>query len=129
MSAGVTGVAFDAARASDAAALVGADDLVVLNGVAHHLDDDELAACTEAARRARGLILLDHWRRAGETPRVTRFLQDHDRGRHVRDYAAFAALRGFRTLSSEVFPIGLAGLRLWLYFCNSYRPEADGERA
>lgn len=116
-------VAFAAASARDAAALTGADDLVVLNGVAHHLDDAELAAITASARRARGLIVLDHWRAPGATPRVTRFLQDHDRGRHVRDYAAFATLPGFRTLSSEVFPIGPLGVRLWLYFCNSYRPE------
>lgn len=123
------GAAFALADARGAEAVLEADDLVVLNGVAHHLDDDDLAALTAAARRARGLILLDHWRRAGQIPRWTRFLQDHDRGRHVRDDAAFAALPGFRLVSSEVFPIGLLGVRLWLYFCNYYRPEAGREPA
>lgn len=119
------GVTFAFGGTREAAALVGPDDIVVLNGVAHHIDDAELAAFTGAARRARGLILLDHWRDPERTPRLTRLLQDHDRGRHVRDYAAFASLPGFRTLSSEVFPIGVLGLRLWLYFCNSYRPETS----
>jgi SAM-dependent methyltransferase len=116
------GVRFEAGTARAAAAGLGPDDLLVLNGVAHHLPDDELALAVGAARHAAGLLIADHWRKPGETPLVTRWLQNRDRSRWVRDYDVFAALPGLTLVSSEVLPITLLGFRAWLYFCNLYCP-------
>jgi SAM-dependent methyltransferase len=108
---------------SGAAPLVAPRDVVILNGVAHHLDDADFRRALQAARGCRALVIADHWRRDGELSRVTRWLQAQDRGKAVRDYAEFEGLPGFELASSEVFRIGPLGSRLWVYFCNCYRPR------
>ena len=99
-----------------------AGDVTVLNGVAHHLEDAELADVVEAAASGHALIICDHYRAPGALSRVARWLQDHDRGRFVRDYGRFEELPGYRLIREELFPIPSARLPLWPYFCNSYRP-------
>jgi SAM-dependent methyltransferase len=95
-------------------------DLVVLNGVAHHLDDDLLGKTLDAARAARGLVLCDHLRLEGRTHALARFLQDRDQGKFVRPYEALLSPAGFTLRFSRFFPIGPLGMPLWTYFCNVY---------
>lgn len=97
-------------------------DIVVLNGVVHHTDDQEFTTLLKTLSSCRAIIISDHWRQSGQIPALTCWLQDHDRGRFVREYTTFENLEGFTLVSSEVFPIGLLGVPLWRYFCNSYRP-------
>ncbi|MBX7185800.1 MAG: class I SAM-dependent methyltransferase [Vicinamibacteria bacterium] len=95
-------------------------DLVVLNGVAHHLDDGLLEKTLRTAHAARGLILCDHLRLDGETHALARFLQDRDQGKFVRPYEVLRSPSGFALQSSRFFPIGPLGMPFWTYFCNVY---------
>ena len=95
-------------------------DVVVLNGVAHHLDDELFAATLEAARGARALVLCDHLRLEGKTHPLATFLQNRDRGQFVRPYEDLGSPAGFVLRSSEFFGIGPLGMPWWTYFCNVY---------
>ena len=95
-------------------------DVVVLNGVAHHLSDEILGETLEAARGGRALVLCDHLRLEGKTHALAKFLQDRDQGKFVRPYEDLVSPAGFVLRSSEFFPIGPLGLPLWTYFCNVY---------
>ena len=61
-------------------------DIVVLNGVVHHLSDDLLEETLQAARGGRAVVLCDHLRLEGTTHALARFLQDRDQGKFVRAY-------------------------------------------
>lgn len=106
--------------ASDLEESLGPADLLVLNGVAHHLNETLLKRTLDAARRARGLVLCDHLRLEGETHAFARWLQDRDQGKFVRPYEALRTLPDLELRSSEYFPIGPMGMRFWTYFCNVY---------
>jgi SAM-dependent methyltransferase len=95
-------------------------DLVILNGVAHHLDDGLLEKTLRAAHAARGLVLCDHLRLGGKTHALAWFLQDRDQGKFVRPYGALLSPPGFVLRSSLFFPIGPLGMPFWTYFCNVY---------
>lgn len=112
-------------RAADVGELLEARDVVVVNGTAHHLDDAEFASLLSAARRATGVVVCDH-ARDESTPARSRLLQSLDRGRHVRDFSAFASLAGWRRLETIRFPIRIAGIAAWDYFASAYRPEGRG---
>jgi len=95
-------------------------DVVVLNGVAHHLSGDLLGETLEAARGARALVLCDHLRLEGKTHPLAKFLQNRDQGKFVRPYEELKSPAGFVLRSSEFFPIGPLGMPWWTYFCNVY---------
>jgi SAM-dependent methyltransferase len=95
-------------------------DVVVLNGVAHHLGGDLFAKTLEAARGARALVLCDHLRLDGTTHPLATFLQNRDQGKFVRSYEELKSPAGFLLRSSEFFPIGPFGMPWWTYFCNVY---------
>jgi SAM-dependent methyltransferase len=120
---------FQDGRAADLPGLVGPGDVVVLNGVAHHMEDQELRTAVDAARGGRALIVADHWNSPGRLSAVTRWLQARDRGKRVRAYSAFEQLEGFTLVSSRIFPIGPWDLPAWIYFCNHYRPGNGPARA
>lgn len=114
------GAAFLAGGAEDLAEHIRPADVVVLNGVAHHLSDEVLGRTLKTARGGRGLVLCDHLRLHGKTHPLARFLQDHDQGKFVRPYADLLSPEGFSLRSSEFFPIGPLGMPFWTYFCNVY---------
>ncbi len=114
------GAAFLVGGAEDLGKLLRPADIVVLNGVAHHLNDDLLGRTLQAARGGRGLVLCDHLRLDGKTHALARFLQDRDQGKFVRPYADLLSPEGFVLRSSEFFPIGPLGMPFWTYFCNVY---------
>jgi SAM-dependent methyltransferase len=76
-------------------------DLVLANGVIHHLADNEaldlLWVARQALRPGGRLITVDGCRVTGQRG-VVRFLLNHDRGHHVRTESAYLAL------ATQVFP-------------------------
>lgn len=86
-----------AARFFDAAAVddLGPADLVMMNGVMHHIGDAELGVTlghVKAALKPGGaLFTLDGCYAPGQS-RVDKWLLDNDRGAHVRDAAGYRAL-------------------------------------
>jgi SAM-dependent methyltransferase len=63
-------------------------DLAISSGVLHHLDDAKAQAALKLARevvRPGGrLVTIDPCYVQGQSP-IAKFLNDHDRGRHIRD--------------------------------------------
>jgi SAM-dependent methyltransferase len=107
----------------DAAQLnLAAGDLVVANGVAHHLDDASMNALLMAAQQASFLLICDH-RQTTDQAWLATILQSLDRGRFVRPSSYFAQLPGFRVLARRDFTAGAGKLPLWPFFCNLYEPE------
>lgn len=82
---------FDAAAVDD----LGPVDVVMMNGVMHHIGDADLAAtlaCVKAALRPGGLLFtLDGCYAPGQS-RIDKWLLDNDRGVYVRDAAGYRAL-------------------------------------
>ncbi|MCC6827386.1 MAG: methyltransferase [Novosphingobium sp.] len=82
---------FDAAAVDD----LGPVDVVMMNGVMHHIGDADLAAtlaCVKAALKPGGLLFtLDGCYAPGQS-RIDKWLLDNDRGVHVRDAAGYRAL-------------------------------------
>jgi SAM-dependent methyltransferase len=109
-------------RASDVEGLLEPRDLVVINGVAHHLDDAELSKVLTSAQGGVGLVVCDHALDAS-TPLRSRVLQSLDRGRHVRPLAFFDRLHGWTRMETRRFPIRIGGVPAWDYFASAYRPE------
>lgn len=114
-------VQFAVADASDASDFVRAGDIAILNGVCHHLSDDEFSQVLRSLSVCNGLFILDH-QLDQATSRLNRYLQQKDRGRFVRPSTAFANLTGYRTIHHEVFPIPSRHFPAWRYFCNFYVP-------
>lgn len=95
---------FDEAAARE----LGPADVVMMNGVMHHIADAEL---TETLRHVRDalkpdgvLFTLDGCYAPGQS-RIDKWLLDNDRGAHVRDE------RGYRAALDAVFPDVLMHLR------------------
>jgi len=84
----------------DAVGDLGPADVVMMNGVMHHIGDDDLAATlghVKAALKPGGVLFtLDGCYRPGQS-RIDKWLLDNDRGVHVRDEA------GYRTLLERTF--------------------------
>ncbi len=82
---------FDAARAREFATA----DAVMMNGVLHHMSDDDARTTLDAIAQALApdgvLFTLDGAYRAGQSALV-KWLLDNDRGEHVRPAAAYADL-------------------------------------
>ena len=101
-------------------------DIVVLNGVAHHLEDSALQSVLHSSMKSSGLIICDHFRDQASLSSLSRKLQDLDRGKYIRDHSKFLQLSGYRTLNFSKFMIRFAGLSFWPYFCASYQPITQG---
>lgn len=92
---------------ADAARDHGPFDIVMMNGVLHHLSDDEvhqtLSVVRQALHSGGRIFTLDGCYVAGQS-RLARFALGRDRGRHVRTEAAYRALlaRHFTTLEVHV---------------------------
>jgi len=111
---------FEEGGAEQLGTVLGATDILVLNGVAHHLPEALFRETVKTARGARALILCDHLRLSGTTHALARWLQERDQGKFVRPYEELASFPGWDRHSTVFFPIGLLGIPLWTYFCNVY---------
>lgn len=82
---------FDAATAED----FGPADIVMMNGVMHHIQDTDLTATlrhVKAVLKPGGMLFtLDGAYRPAQ-PFIDKWLLDNDRGRHVRSAAGYQAL-------------------------------------
>lgn len=82
---------FDAGAVDD----LGPADIVMMNGVMHHIGDADLAATlghVKAALKPGGVLFtLDGAYRPGQS-RIDKWLLDNDRGVHVRDAEGYRAL-------------------------------------
>jgi SAM-dependent methyltransferase len=79
----------------DAVGDLGPADIVMMNGVMHHIGDDDLAVTlghVRAALRPGGVLFtLDGCYAPGQS-RIDKWLLDNDRGVHVRDAAGYRRL-------------------------------------
>lgn len=70
-------------------------DIVLAQGLLHHLDDEEAAEVTGLAHKALKpggrLLTIDPCLEAGQNP-IARFLVMHDRGQHVRSRDGYTAI-------------------------------------
>lgn len=91
------GAFFDQPFDAECAKRFGPADVVMMNGLLHHLDDSEAAAVMRNARtalRPRGVLLtLDGCFRPGQG-RLVRWLLEHDRGKFVRDEEGYQRVLG-----------------------------------
>jgi SAM-dependent methyltransferase len=100
-------------------------DIIVLNGVLHHVYDETAKELLSYLSQAEFVIIADHYldKTVGSWPK---FLQKLDRGKYVRDYSFFRSIDGYRPVQSLVFPIKIFSFIFWMYFCVAYTPEAKG---
>ncbi|MCH2136149.1 MAG: class I SAM-dependent methyltransferase [Phycisphaerales bacterium] len=96
-------------------------DIVVLNGVAHHLPNQTLAALLNAAEACKALVICDH-RSEPQNHSVCRTLQRLDRGQYIRPRSFFETLAGWTLIRMEPFEICVLGLPVWSYFTAIYQP-------
>ena len=125
------GVTFRQDRLENESIRLTSKDIAVMNGVVHHLDDDQLDVLLERLSSCRALIIADHWKSGSaslSSAFVPSMLQKMDRGRFLRPYRYFENLPDYTLISSEIFPIRFAGLVCWTYFCNCYKPKTAQSR-
>lgn len=96
-------------------------DIVILNGVMHHLNNEEVNHLLHHLSSSGLIIIADHFldQTVGAWPK---FLQRRDRGKYVREFAFFKSLTGYKTVRSLVYPIKLLSFTFWMYFCIAYMP-------
>lgn len=96
-------------------------DIVVLNGVAHHLDDVTFQRLLKKTRDCTALVLCDH-RAEPSNHHINKLLQRYDRGNFVRPYSSFSQLSGYKTTHLDSFEIKWLGIPVWSYFTGLYHP-------
>ena len=101
---------------------LGPEDVVVMNGVVHHLPDEVYDRFLRHATAAAYLVICDHWQEPGRLSFLTRKLQHWDRGKFVRPIETFEQLEGYATLRQLELESRFLGVTLWPYFCSLYQP-------
>ncbi len=77
--------------------IVNKGDIVILNGVMHHLDDKTAKELLGHLLNADFVIILDHY--IDKTlKRWPKFLQKRDKGKYVRDYSFFKKIEGYHSV-------------------------------
>lgn len=102
------------------------DDVVVLNGVAHHIGDEELELFFVEAREAAAVIIVDHdliKKPVSLSDQLVLLVQRLDLGNFVRSADAFSSVPGYQLLRSVKFVIPIMGITVWNYFSNVYIPD------
>ncbi|MCH2140816.1 MAG: class I SAM-dependent methyltransferase [Phycisphaerales bacterium] len=102
-------------------------DVVILNGVVHHLDDLTLEKVLCSSKKCAATIICDH-RAEPSNHLVNRILQRLDRGRFIRPWDYFQSLTGYASQMLEPFEIRWFGIPIWSYFAGLYLPKdvSDG---
>ena len=104
-------------------------DFVLVNSLLHHLDDASTNRLLQAIRdivapdeciHVIDLVLPDQ-------RSIARYMAKNDRGDHPRTLAAWRQLLGryFEPVVEEPFPVGIAGLDLWLLLYFKGRPRRE----
>lgn len=102
-------------------------DIVVMNGLLHHVPDSVAYALINQARSAHALIVAEHFRDPARMRPLVRFMQNLDRGCYVRDYSFFDKGVGCRPAVSGRCDIRVLGITFWTYFSNLYYLRDKGE--
>jgi len=106
--------------------IVSTGDIVILNGVMHHLDDETAKELFGHLLHADFVIILDHY--IDKTlEKWPTFLQKRDRGKYLRDYSFFKKIKGYRSVLNIVFPVKIFSLIFWMYFCVAYTPDTKSD--
>lgn len=113
-------ISSEVASATEALRGLVSHDIVVLNGVLHHMDQTAARETAALSKRAGAVILADHLRQDATSPFVL-LMQRLDRGRYVRDSVEIDALFGPPARRDD-YPIRIAGLRVWDYFTVTFTP-------
>ncbi len=99
------------------------DDIAVLNGVVHHLNENVWLSICQSLKQCGAVIVLDH-RRDEEFDKqlmlIPRFLQWGDRGNYIRNLDKFESITGFSLIHKKLFDIQVLKIRMWPYFCYVY---------
>jgi SAM-dependent methyltransferase len=106
--------------------IVSTGDIVILNGVMHHLDDEAAKELLGHLLHADFVIILDHYIDKALEKRPT-FLQKRDRGKYLRDYSFFKKIKGYHSVLNIVFPVKIFSLIFWMYFCVAYTPDTKSD--
>jgi hypothetical protein len=113
-------ISCEVATATEALQQLDAGDIVVLNGVLHHMDRTTARETAVLSRRAGAVVLADHLRETATSPFVL-FMQRLDKGPYVRDVVEIDALFG-RPARRDDYAIRIAGIRFWDYFTATFMP-------
>jgi hypothetical protein len=111
--------------ATDIARYITDNDVVLLNGVAHHLSDAIFLQFLDDARRGSSMVILDHDSRLSSNKLcafIPRVLQRLDAGKFVRPLSAFKDFSGWKLRTLRTFDISVFGLPIWPYFVATYEP-------
>jgi len=97
-------------------------DVVCLNGVAHHLNDELMSQLISMSKKAGALIILDHQKSKNYFDVIPRLLQALDFGKFIREESYFDFLPGFKVETKVQFTISLLGIKCWPMLCYVYTP-------
>lgn len=102
------------------------NDIIILNGVVHHLDDSQMDFLLKKTSLCFAVIIADHLRKSPNLS-LSNFLpfilQSLDRGKFVRLYKYFENFNNYNLNYSEEFSISVVSITFWTYFCNFYKPR------
>ena len=101
-------------------------DIIVLNGVFHHLADQEAYELLEKMKGAGAVIILDHAKRENPSPfsiveSAQSIIQRLDRGKFVRPLSYFRDLSFLPLKQITPFIIPVLKFPLWPYFVATYQ--------
>ncbi len=96
------------------------NDILILNGVVHHLNDHQLGVLLHKARRCAAMIITDHYRFGRCKHMLPPLMQALDRGKFVRSYDCYNVINGFEMKNSVIYKINIFRITFWLFFCNMY---------
>lgn len=98
------------------------DDLICLNGVAHHLNDEHFAAIVSLASTCQGLLILDHEKVTLTQNPLSFLLQKLDFGKYVRSNEMYSVLDDLTLTKKNIFRICFFGITFWTHFIAYYEP-------
>lgn len=100
-SQGVSGRDFRCCRLEEIPATEGGFDIILMSGLLHHLNDQEVLGVMKASKallNANGRIITLDGVRTNDQGWVEKLILDFDRGKHVRD------MEGYLCLTKQTFP-------------------------
>jgi len=95
-------------------------DIVIMNGIMHHLKDQQIFQIIEMCKQSRAFIVSDHLHNVGKDQAIVRLLQRLDRGKYIRKYQTYEQFFREKSAMSVFYPINVMGVLFWNYFTDVY---------
>ena len=95
-------------------------DIVIMNGIMHHLKDRQIFQIIEKCKQSRAFIVADHLYNVGKDQAIVRLLQRLDRGKYIRKYQTYEKFFSEKSAMSAFYPINVMGVIFWNYFTDVY---------